>query len=69
MKKKMKYNLTIGKPCHFRPNNNNVSACGIINPVYAAYDARDCDCLRCKKTLKYKIYLGEKRNSKENKWK
>ena len=50
--------MKIGKPCHFRPSNRNESACGIVNPIYAAYDARDCDCLRCQKTKKYKVYMG-----------
>jgi len=50
--------MKIGIPCHFRPTNKNESACGIVNPIYSAYDARDCDCIRCKQTKKYKIYMG-----------
>ena len=48
----------IGRPIHYRPTNKNVSACGVVNPLYAAYDARDCNCLRCKKTARYKVYMG-----------
>ena len=51
--------MKIGKPTHYRPNNRNVSACGIVSPDYAAYDARDCDCLLCIKTDKYKVYMNK----------
>jgi len=30
--------LKIGKPTHYRPNNKNESACGVVSPEYAAYD-------------------------------
>ena len=50
--------LKIGKPTHFRPTNANISACGVVSPEYAAYDGRSSDCLRCKTTTKYKIYMG-----------
>jgi hypothetical protein len=50
--------LKIGTPCHFRPSNRNVSACGIVNPKLAAYDARDVNCFRCMKTKKYKVYMN-----------
>ena len=53
--------MKIGKPCHFRPSNRNVSACGVVSPAYSAYDARDVDCYRCKKTKAYKVYMGEKK--------
>lgn len=46
-----------GIATHFRPNSRNISACGLVNPQYMAYDARDCDCLRCKKTNAYKKYM------------
>ena len=59
--------MKIGKPKHFRPNNLNVSSCGVINPEYNAYDARDCDCLRCCKTKKYKIYMGQNSEIQYNK--
>ena len=55
-------NMKIGKPCHFRSNNKNISACGIVNPDYAAYDPRDVDCIRCKRTTKYKTAMGIKDN-------
>jgi hypothetical protein len=48
----------MGIALHFRPNDKNVSACGIINPQCIAHDARDINCRRCKKTKKYKIYMG-----------
>jgi len=55
----MKQIIKIGKPVHFRPNNLNISACGIVSPKYMAYDGRDVNCLRCIKTKKYKIYMGK----------
>lgn len=45
----------MGKPLHMK-TRDNLSACGIVNPEYGAFDARDCTCLRCIKTQKYKIY-------------
>jgi len=53
----MKYDIRIGKPCHYRPTDKDVSACGIVSPEYAAYDIRDVDCIRCKKTKVYKEYM------------
>lgn len=50
--------VMLGVPCHFRPSNENVSACGIRRPEYSAYDGRDVDCARCRKTKKWKIYMG-----------
>ena len=50
--------VMLGVTCHFRPNNDNVSACGIECPEYSAYDGRDVDCNRCRKTKKWKIYMG-----------
>ena len=50
--------IRIGRPCHFRPKQENVSACGVVTPPYSAWDARDCDCLRCMKTKAYKTYMG-----------
>ena len=51
--------MKIGKPIHYRPDNRNISACGLVNPEYASYDARDCDCLNCIQTKKYKVYMGK----------
>jgi hypothetical protein len=48
----------IGIPCHFRPNNDNISACGIYAPQIKAFDGRDVNCLRCRKTLIWKKYMG-----------
>lgn len=53
--------VAIGKPIHFRPNNKNITACGIVGSELAAYDPRDCDCLRCMKTKKYKKAMGKNR--------
>lgn len=47
-----------GKPTHFRPNNENKSACGVVCPEFAGYDARDCDCLRCIRSHAYRVYMG-----------
>lgn len=52
-------------PCHFRPSNENVSACGIECPEYSAYDGRDVDCARCRKTKKWKIYMGLDKQTEE----
>lgn len=51
--------IRIGVPTHFRPTNENVSACGIECPEYAAYDGRDVDCIRCRKTKVWKEYVGK----------
>lgn len=50
--------MMIGTPTHFRPTNRNVSACGIVAPALAAYDGRNCDCLRCRKTRAWKTYVA-----------
>ena len=55
----------VGIPCHFRPTNENVSACGIECPQYSGYDGRDTDCLRCRKTRKWKTYMGLNKNTKK----
>jgi hypothetical protein len=50
--------MTLGKPTHFRISKNR-TACGLIGTIeLAAYDARDCNCIRCMKTKKYKVYMG-----------
>ena len=51
--------VLLGVPTHFRPSNENVSACGIEHPEYAAYDGRDVDCARCRKTQAWKRYMGQ----------
>lgn len=52
--------IKLGKPTHFRPNNVNESACGVYSPGFSAYDGRDCDCLNCMKTKKYRRHMGLK---------
>jgi len=58
MSNRQKLISTIGKATHFRPNNRNLTACGMVWAEFQAYDARDVDCLRCIKTKKYRIYMG-----------
>jgi len=52
--------MRIGRPTHFKPNNKNVSACGVVGPTYAAYDGRSVNCLACRRTLAWKVYMGVK---------
>ena len=48
------------KTIHFKVRDN-IAACGLISPnTFLAYDARDCNCEDCKKTERYKIYMGIK---------
>jgi len=49
------------KKIHFRLNRKNFSACGIPAPKKAAYDARNCNCLRCMKTEAYRVYMGKEK--------
>ena len=56
--------MRIGKPCHFRPTNLNVSACGVVTPEYWAYDGRDVDCLRCQRTDKWLRHMGKGKHRK-----
>lgn len=49
--------MAIGVPTHFKPSNKNISACGIVNPKYVAYDGRDVDCIRCKQTHVFNNYM------------
>lgn len=51
--------ITVGRPTHFRPTNANKSACGIECPELAAYDGRDVDCLKCRKTAAWKRQVGQ----------
>lgn len=51
--------ITVGRPTHFRPTNANKSACGIECPELAAYDGRDVDCLKCRKTSAWKRQAGQ----------
>ena len=56
--------ITIGVPTHFRIGSKNVSACGIVHPQHAAYDGRDVDCVRCRKTKAWKTYMGKSNSNK-----
>ena len=57
----MKRVFTIGKPTHFRLNNNHM-ACGLVSSTaIASYDGRDVDCFSCTRTNKWKIYMGYKK--------
>lgn len=51
----------IGKPLHFSPKKKGHTACGLVGAEYTAYDARDCDCIRCKRTLAYRVYMGKEK--------
>ena len=53
------FNTRMKPPTHFRPTNDNISACGIVHPQYAAYDGRDVNCLSCRKTKAWKTYMGQ----------
>ena len=55
----------IGKPIHFRPTNRNVTACGLVGAEYAAYDPRDVDCLRCRKTLTFRAATEKEKLPKQ----
>jgi hypothetical protein len=48
-----------GKPTHFRPKQANVSACGIENPDLSAFDGRSVDCIKCRRTKAWRIYMGK----------
>lgn len=52
--------IRIGVPTHFRPTNDNVSACGMRVPAMASYDGRDVNCVSCRKTKAWKRYMGVK---------
>lgn len=54
----MKTAIPIGIPTHFRTSDKNVSACGVVHPERAAFDGRDVDCLRCRKTKVYRVQCG-----------
>lgn len=56
----MKQVITIGRPTHYRPNNQNITACGLVGAEHMAYDPRDCDCLNCQKTSRYRMAMGKK---------
>lgn len=51
--------IKLGKPIHFRVSKD-ATACGLYvhTDRLAAYDARDCSCLNCVRTKKYKTYIG-----------
>lgn len=55
--------LRLGVPTHFRPTNENVSACGVEHPQFAAYDGRYVDCILCRRTKVWKKYMGQDRKN------
>jgi hypothetical protein len=55
--------MPLGIPCHFRPGNANVSACGIECPDISAYDGRDVNCVRCRRTRVWRVYMGRPEKS------
>ena len=46
--------IQVGKPTHMKLKNGS-TACGLVGAQYAAYDARDVNCLSCMKTHRYAI--------------
>lgn len=52
-----------GAATHYRPTSENVSACGVEFPSYSAYDPRDADCRRCRKTKSYRLQMEPTRGS------
>ena len=44
----MKRIIQVGRPVHFSIKGKR--ACGYVGPAHAAYDPRDVECLRCRKT-------------------
>ena len=53
--------MKIGKPTHYRPSDKKITACGlVVDDIRMAYDARDCDCINCMNTRKYKVYVGKR---------
>ncbi len=58
---KLEEQLNIRNPrVHFRPNNKEITACGVtdLDGDEAAYDARDVNCPDCKLTKPYCIMMG-----------
>lgn len=61
--------MGIGRPFHFRiPDKNyECSACGIINPYLSTRIAIDVECIRCRKTIKWKFALfGQSKRRQKN---
>ena len=54
----MKAIVNIGKPIHLRVGAG-ATACGLFGSHMAAWDARDVECERCKKTKAYKTKMGK----------
>lgn len=54
----MRHIIRVGKPIHYRPGQDNITACGLVGTEYAAYDPRDVDCLNCRKTAAYRRAIG-----------
>lgn len=53
------YQFKLGKPTHYRPTDRPITACGLIGTFRSSFDARDSDCLSCKATKVYKVYMGK----------
>mgnify|MGYP006921282812 CR=1 FL=1 len=51
--------ILIGKPTHLA--NGRITACGIFAND-KSYDPRDVDCVRCRKTKKFKYLMNGKSN-------
>jgi len=56
----MKYIILIGKTVHFQTKKQE-TACGLVGVVHtSAWDPRDVECERCKKTKAYRATMGVK---------
>ena len=54
----MKTVIMIGKPTHMRVgNDNDVWGMMYSKSLDAAYDPRDVDCLRCRKTIEWRYRM------------
>lgn len=59
----MKRILRLGKPTHLKLKNG-ATACGLVGAERAAYDPRDVECLRCRKSPLFKRALNGNGESK-----
>jgi len=50
--------IRVGKPIHYRPGQDGITACGLVGAEYAAFDPRDVECLNCRKTAAYRRVMG-----------
>lgn len=51
------FTIRVGKPTHLKLSDGS-TACGLVGAQYAAYDPRDVDCERCRRTVVYRKAMG-----------